>query len=142
MDIDKRIKKFIKKHHVLTISTSVENKPYSANCFYAFDEKENILIFTSEKSTKHILDCQINNFVSGTIVLETKIIGKIQGLQFNGYIFESTKEKYKKHKIEYLKRFPFAILKETPLWYLELTFLKLTDNRLGFGKKLIWNKKL
>lgn len=140
MEIDKRIVKFIKKHHVLTLSTSIENKPYSANCFYAYCEKENILIFTSEKETKHISDARKNNYVSGTIVLETKIIGKIQGIQFNGYIFESQEEKYKEHKNIYLKKFPFAIIKQTPLWYVELTFLKFTDNRLGFGKKLIWNK--
>jgi len=142
MEIDIKFIKFIKKHHVLTLSTSVDNKPYSANCFYVYEEKENILIFTSEKNTKHIDDVMKNNYVSGTIVLETSIIGKIQGLQFNGYIFESKNENYKKHKNIYLKRFPFVILKDTPLWYIELTFMKLTDNRLGFGKKLIWEKNL
>lgn len=140
MDLDKRIVDFIKKHHVLTLSTSVENKPYSANCFYTFDEKESLLIFTSDKETKHIQDVMQNNFVSGSIVLETTIIGKIQGIQFNGIMNESQTDFYKKHKLEYLKRFPFAVLNNTPLWYIELTFIKFTDNRLGFGKKLIWQK--
>jgi hypothetical protein len=140
MELDKRIVDFLKKHHVLTLSTSVDNKPYSANCFYTYDEKENLLIFTSDKETKHIQDVMQNNFVSGSIVLETTFIGKIQGIQFNGNMFESVNENYKKHNIEYLKRFPFAVLNNTPLWHIELTFIKFTDNRLGFGKKLIWQK--
>ena len=39
----------------------------------------------------------------------------------------------------YLDRFPFA--KDLPinLWILKLTYIKMTDNSLGFGKKLIWN---
>ena len=40
-------------------------------------------------------------------------------------------------KKKYLKRFPYARLMETTLWTLKLSFVKYTDNRLGFGKKLI-----
>ncbi len=32
------------------------------------------------------------------------------------------------------------MLMETNLWIVELTYIKMTDNRLGFGKKLIWKK--
>ena len=31
-----------------------------------------------------------------------------------------------------------ARLMETHLWEMKLTFAKMTHNRLGFGKKLIW----
>jgi len=30
---------------------------------------------------------------------------------------------------------------KTNLWVVDLSFLKFTDNRLGFGKKLIWGKE-
>lgn len=140
MIIDKRIIDFMEEHHVLTLSTSVDNKPYSCNCFYAYCKADNVLIFTSDSETKHIKDALINNYISGSIVLETSVIGKIQGIQFNGFIFEVKDEVSKKYKKIYLKRFPFAILKNTALWFVELTFIKMTDNRLGFGKKLIWNK--
>lgn len=140
MEIDKRIINFIKEHHVLTLSTAVDNKPYSCNCFYAYDDKSNVLICSSEQKTKHVHDILQNNYISGTIVLETSIVGKIQGLQFNGFIYKAISEKLKHFKKIYLKRFPFAILNNTELWYIQPTFLKLTDNRLGFGKKLIWQK--
>ncbi len=138
--MEKRIIDFICEHHVLTLSTATDNKPYSCNCFYAYDATDNVLIFTSDTSTKHIQDAQQNNFVSGSIVLETSVVGKIRGIQFNGFLHEAKADLLKKYKNIYLKRFPFAILKNTALWYVDLSFIKMTDNRLGFGKKLIWEK--
>lgn len=139
--IDKRIIAFIKEHHVLTLSTAIENKPYSCNCFYAFDEKNNVFICTSDETTKHIKDVLQNNYVSGSVVLETSQVGKIQGLQFNGLMHKATDDNYSYYHKIYLKRFPFAILKNTALWYIEPVFLKYTDNRLGFGKKIIWESE-
>lgn len=135
---EKRIISFIKKHHVLTLATSFENKPYCANCFYAFMEDRNSFVFTSDKETKHIKDALKNNYVAGSVVLETSVIGKIQGIQFNGLLVEADGDLLKEADKVYLKRFPFAQLMTTKLWVLKLSFIKLTDNRLGFGKKLIW----
>jgi len=140
--LDNKIIDFIKEHHVLTLATSKNNVPYCSNCFYAYSQKDNILIFSSDITTKHIQDVLQNKQVAGSIVLETKTVGKIQGIQFQG-IMREPKEKEEKNTINkiYLKQFPFAILKETTLWILELSFIKMTDNRLGFGKKLIWKKE-
>jgi len=33
-----------------------------------------------------------------------------------------------------------AMLMDTTLWAVDLTHIKMTDNRLGFGKKIIWEK--
>ncbi len=137
-NIDKRIVDFIHEHHVLTLATSKNNEPYCANCFYVYIENENILVFTSDRTTKHIKDTKEQNLVAGSIALETKIIGKIRGIQFQGFIKQPEGEYLKKVKKAYLKRFPIAMLMKTTLWTVELTFIKYTDNRLGFGKKLIW----
>ncbi len=141
MKLDKIIIDFINEHHVLTLATSNENKPHACNCFYAFDIQDIVLICTSDTKTKHISDVLKNNFVAGSIVLETTKIGKIQGIQFYGYMFPAQNEKLEKYKKIYLKRFPFAVLKNSQLWYITLTYIKMTDNRLGFGKKLIWKKE-
>ncbi len=138
--LDKKIVAFIKKHHVLTLATSNNNNPYCANCFYSFLEEEKMLVFTSNTDTKHIKDILLQDNVAGSIVLETIVVGKIQGIQFAGKIFEPHDEILKKAKRSYLKRFPFAILMNTKLWVIKLSFVKLTDNRLGFGKKLIWEE--
>jgi uncharacterized protein YhbP (UPF0306 family) len=137
---DKKFVKFILKHHVLTLATSADNIPYCANCFYVYLEKENMFVFSSDNDTKHVQDVLKNDYVAGSVVLETNVVGKIQGIQFNGRMYMPEGELKKKANKRYLKRFPYAKLMETQLWVLELDFLKLTDNRLGFGKKLIWRK--
>jgi uncharacterized protein len=136
--IDRRIIKFFRKHHVLTIATSIENEPWCASCFYIYLEEENILIFTSDLKTKHGQEFLINPEVAGNILLETNIIGKIRGIQFRGRISEPQGEMAAKARSAYLKRFPVAMLMDTHLWVVALTQIKMTDNRLGFGVKLLW----
>ena len=138
--IDKRIIKFIKKHHVLTLATSSGNQPWCANCFYVYIEGQNLFVFTSDDSTRHINDTREQNLVAGSIVLETEIIGKIRGLQFQGFISKPDQKLHKRVKTAYLKRFPVAMLMKTTLWVVEPIIFKYTDNRLGFGKKLFWEK--
>lgn len=137
--IDKRIIKFFKKHHVFTIATSVGNEPWCANCFYAYIEEGNLLVFTTDLSTEHGQAFLKNKIVSGTVVLETFVIGKIRGIQFKGNVFEPGGDLLSKAKKAYLTRFPPAVLMDTHLWIIALTRIKMTDNRLGFGKKLSWN---
>ncbi len=139
---EKRIVDFIQEHHVLTLATSFDEEPWCANCFYVYLEEENSLVFTSSFDTKHIQQASHNIFVAGSIVLETKIIGKIQGVQFQGIISEPKGDLLDRVKKAYLKRFPVAMLMETHLWVVDLTYIKMTDNLLGFGKKLIWKKDL
>jgi uncharacterized protein len=138
----KSIIKFVKQHHVLALSTCVNNVPWSCSCFYAFMEDEIALVFTSGFETRHVSEAQQNNQVSGIIVLETKIIGKIKGIQFSGRMELADGELLVKARKTYLKRFPFAALMDTTLWMVYIDFLKMTDNNLGFGKKLVWEREI
>ena len=138
--IDKKIIRFFRKHHVLTISTSVNNEPWCANCFYVYLEEENALVFTTGIETRHGKEFAKNAHVAGSVVLETMVIGKIRGIQFQGIVSEPEGEMISKAKWAYLKRFPPAALMDTHLWVVKLTHIKMTDNRLGFGKKLIWKQ--
>ena len=136
--VDKRITDFIKRHHVLTLATvSSEGEPYCAACFYAYDKERNRLIFTSADSTRHTQQMLENKRVAIGITLETRIVGKVQGAQICG-IAERGDEK---DKATYIKRFPYAAVAPLNIWAVEPTFIKLTDNTLGFGKKLIWNRQ-
>lgn len=137
---DKRIISFFKKHHVLTIATTVDDEPWCANCFYVYLEEENALVFTTDPSTRHGKEFKKNALVAGSVVLETMIIGRIRGIQFQGTVSEPSGEIAKKVRIAYLKRFPAAMIMDTHLWIVRLTMIKMTDNRLGFGKKLIWTQ--
>lgn len=137
---DQKIIAFLKKHHVITLSTCVDQQPWCSNCFYAFIEENMTLVFTSDVETRHIKEVMQNNKVAGSVVLETSIIGKIQGIQFSGELLPSEGDEADHINHIYLKKFPFAALMGTTLWKLRIDYAKMTDNRLGFGKKLIWER--
>ena len=136
--VDKRITDFIKRHHVLTLATvSSEGEPYCAACFYAYDKERNRLIFTSDDATRHAQQMLQNSNVAIGITLETRIVGKVQGVQICGKAERGNDN----DKSVYIKRFPYAAVAPLNIWAVEPTFIKLTDNTLGFGKKLIWNSQ-
>jgi len=139
--IDKRILKLIARHHILTLATSDDNRPYCCTCFYVYLRKKNLFVFTSEYNTHHIEQVLKQPFVAGTIALETRIIGKIRGLQFTGTMTELKDDDLQGARKAYLLKFPYTMpfLKDTPFWGITPDFIKMTDNRLGFGTKLIWS---
>ncbi len=138
---DQRIIDFLHEHHVFTLATCVNNEPWCSSMFYVYLEEENILVFTSENSTRHINEILENNLVGGTVVLETKTVGLLRGVQFQGRIITPEEALREKAKRTYLARFPYALLKPAPFWLLSLQHIKFTDNRLGFGKKIIFSSE-
>ena len=137
---DKKIVNFIKEHHLLTLATSKENMPYCSNVFYIYNEKNKSLIFSSDIKTRHAQEFSENSSVAGAIALETKDVEKIQGVQLLGEITELKGEGLEKVRSQYLKAYPYARRMNTHLWEMTLTFIKMTHNQLGFGKKLVWEK--
>ncbi|MFW6249085.1 MAG: pyridoxamine 5'-phosphate oxidase family protein [Bacteroidota bacterium] len=136
--VDDRIVRFIDKHHVLNLATCKNSIPYCANCFYVYLREENMFVFSSDMDTRHAQEAIQNNIVAGSVVLETKKPGLIQGLQIQGRMERINEENKKKARKAYFKRFPYAQVMDVELWTLHVGFFKLTDNRLGFGKKIIW----
>lgn len=139
MIVDEPIVAFIKKHHVLTLATlhSGSDQPYVANCFYAYDKERNIFIFTSDDTTRHGSEMIDNPRVALSIVRETRIVGAIEGLQITGRAERGDEEA----KRRYIRRFPYAAVAPLSLWMVRPEMMKLTDNKLGFGKKLIWQSE-
>ena len=140
MQIDRQITHFLNEHHLLTLATSQNNKPYCCNLFYVYDQVSNQLIFSTETKTKHAQDFICNINVAGSIALETKEVSKIQGVQLLGTVLELKGERLKIAKAQYIKAFAYAENMELYLWAMPLNFIKMTHNKLGFGKKLVWKK--
>ena len=139
--MDQRIVRFLKKHHVMTLATAANGMPHCSNLFYAWLDEEQAFVFTSSLDTKHASDALASPQVAGSVVLESKAVGNLQGLQFTGRMFRPDDELHIEAKKRYLKRFPYAAVMDLELWILAPDWAKLTDNRLGFGKKLIWKKE-
>lgn len=135
---EKKITSFIARHHVLTLATATaDGMPYCAACFYAYDKERNVIIFTTDDTTTHGQQMIANANVACAINLETRVVGKVQGLQVCGVVRRGDEQ----DKSTYIKRFPYAAVAPLNIWAIEPSFMKLTDNTLGFGKKLIWNSQ-
>ena len=136
--IDERIVKFFKKHHVLTLATvSDTGAPYCSNAFYAYDSERNVFAFAADDTTRHAAEMTADPRVAASIVLETRIVGKVQGAQICGTAADGNED----DKRVYLRRFPYAAtMPNLKVRRLTPHYIKLTDNTLGFGKKLIWTK--
>jgi len=138
--INERVIVFLKSCTNLTLATGKNSIPYCANCFYAYDEKQNLLVFKSDRDTNHIKQALENNNVAGTILPDKLEKAKIKGIQFNGKFIEAKDELLESIKKVYYKKYPFARAFAGELWAVEFTFIKMTDNTLGFGKKIEWRK--
>lgn len=138
--MDSKITKFLSKHHLLTLATSSDNEPYCCSLFYAFLESHEMLIFMSQDSTKHIHHIKYNNKIAGTIAPETTI-AKVKGIQLTGTVEALDGQLLALAKSTYQKKFPMAKLMDGIIYGIELNYIKMTDNTLGFGKKIIWTKE-
>lgn len=138
--MDKTLEKidaFLDEHHVLSLATFFSDEISVCSLFYAYDKNSNSFVVASDDKTLHISHIAQNPKIAGNIVLETKSVGKIQGVQFKGEFFELKDATLKKL---YFKKFPYALAMNPKLWQIDVHYFKMTDNRLGFGKKLIWEK--
>lgn len=140
--VDGKIISFIRKHHVLTLATASGNVPWCSNMFYAYIPAGNVFVFTSDENTRHAREFIENEAVAASVVLETRIVGRVQGLQVSGSIRKVPDgEGASEFRKAYIKRFPYAAAVPLNLWILEPEFYKLTDNTLGFGKKIVWTSQ-
>lgn len=134
VDTIKPIETFLGKHHLLSLATSGK-RLWCASMFFAYDAEETAFIVASDQDTEHMGNVLQNVYVAGTVALETKAVGKIQGIQFYGEMTLCNKG-----SDIYFKVFPFARVMNPTLWKIRLNEIKMTDNTLGFGKKLIWRR--
>lgn len=132
--ITSKIENFIAKHHLLSLAT-YGDELWCCSLFYAYDSEKISFIVATDTQTLHGRNVVKNHTVAGTVAFETKTVGKIQGIQFKGVmtLCDEGKEFY-------YKAFPYARIMSPTLWTIRLDEIKMTDNTLGFGKKLIWKR--
>ena len=131
-----RIDAFIARHHLLSLATQGE-RLWCCSMFYAYDSESVSFVVASDGETEHMRNAARCNTVAGTVALETKRVGKIQGIQFAGRILQADDERA---SALYYARFPYARVMNPTLWRILLDEVKMTDNTLGFGKKISWKR--
>ncbi|WP_297969051.1 pyridoxamine 5'-phosphate oxidase family protein [uncultured Campylobacter sp.] len=134
--MDEKILKFIRKMHLLSLAVLDEGKPYCASCFYAFDEGNLAFIVAGSEESAHVKAFLAEPCVAGTVALDTKVVGKIEGVQFRALAAPATAQQRK----IYFARFPYALAMNPSLYALSLGWVKFTHNALGFGRKIVWQR--
>jgi len=138
----KHILKFLTKNHLLALCAAAEGEMWSANCFYVTDADSMSLYFMTELKTLHGTLMAKSPQVVGTITPTPKTVALIKGIQYRGEAMILSGEEESNARHLYCKHFPVAIAMKAPVWALKLNSIKMTDNALGFGKKLLWDRVL
>ncbi len=133
--------RYLKKQHVLSLSCHSAQEIWSANCFYLLDAPRMAFWLMTEPETRHGSLMQANPQVAGTINGQPKTVLLIKGVQYRGRIQRLSGEAEQQARSAYQKRFPVARKLAAPVWEIVLDELKMTDNALGFGKKIVWRRE-
>lgn len=142
-----RLLKFLREHQVLTLAvTEPDGNPYAAALFYVVDDELRLHVVT-DPATRHGKAMLANPSVAGTIQLDRQRWHEIRGVQFRGLCRQlGSAERARAWEI-YSARFPFLQqpntiltreLAATAMWRIDTTWMRLTDNQLGFGHKEEW----
>ncbi len=132
---------FLQKQTCATICcVDEQDRPYCFSCYYAFHYEEGLLYFKSSANSNHSALMNNNPFIAGTILPDklNKLI--VKGIQFEGIVLDAQHHLVKKAFSIYLKQHPLALAIPGEVWTIKISSIKMTDNRLGFGKKIIWKR--
>ncbi|MEO8759469.1 MAG: hypothetical protein ABI388_00830 [Bacteroidia bacterium] len=139
-DLNEKVVSFLKNNKVATVCfVTTDNMPYCINCFYAYDEKNNMLVFKSSFGTSHDTFIKPDAPVSGTILPNSVSLLNAKGIQFSGKLINPTEIDYLKLPSLYTKNYVMSLAMLGYIWAVRLEFIKYTDNSLGFGNKIIWH---
>jgi len=133
------IARYLKKQHVLSVCGG--NPVWCANCFYLFNAEKVAFWLMTETTTRHGEQMREDEQVAGTVNGQPKSVLLIKGVQYAGRIALLEGDEEQAARRAYIKRFPIAARATAPLWEIKLDELKMTDNALGFGKKLSWTRE-
>ncbi|PLR34875.1 YhbP family protein [Chimaeribacter arupi] len=135
------IEKYLKKYHVLTLCAAAGEDLWCANCFYVVEPGQMALLLMTDLKTRHGALMAQQPRVSGTIAAQPKTVALIKGVQYSGRAIQLVGEEEQAGRALYCKQFPVARAMPSPVWRLSLDEIKMTDNTLGFGKKLFWQRE-
>jgi len=92
----------------------------------------------TEPETRHGELIMKNPQVAGTVNGQPRSVLLIKGVQYRGRIKRLEEATEQIARAAYQKRFPVSRKVSAPLWEIVLDEVKMTDNALGFGKKIAW----
>ncbi|MDQ7028444.1 MAG: pyridoxamine 5'-phosphate oxidase family protein [Ardenticatenia bacterium] len=147
---DERLLEFLHAHRVLTLAV-VEpgGTPYAAALFYAVEIDPLRFYVLTSVTTRHGQALRHSARVAGTIQRDRQTWTSIRGVQFTGVCHRLDGDERSRAWHVYTSRFTFLrrpppvlarALLRVDLWSIEPHWVRLIDNRLGFGHKDEWGE--
>lgn len=124
-----KVIQYLRRNRLMTLGTSLNNKPWAATVFFAFDKNLHLL-FYSREDTRHSQHIKRNPHVSIVINHDWKDKrGFIRGLQIIGRAAKVLPKDYSHYYYIYKSRFQWAddfaedhilyIIKPKEVWYID-----------------------
>lgn len=136
------IVRYIGEQSIATICcVDPEGHPHCFNCYYTFNEEQQQLYFKSQEGSLHSQLLHSNPFVAGTILPDRLNKLMTQGVQFQGKASWEDPLHPNQANHLYHKHLPIAMAKAGHVWTIQLNSVKLTENSLGFAKKVTWERE-
>jgi uncharacterized protein YhbP (UPF0306 family) len=146
-----RLLSFLRKQQVVTVAVvEPEGTAHAAALFYAVDDELNLYVLT-EPASRHGQAMARTGLVAGTIQRDRQEWQWIQGVQFRGRCRRLTGAARERGWNLFAARFPFVqhlsaaglaqALGKTALWQIEPAWMRLINNRRGFGRKEEWTRE-
>lgn len=131
----------LRRYQVLSLAVVEDGLPWAASVFFVSSPDDTRLVFLTALDTRHGQALLSRPGVAGTISAQFSEIADIHGLQLQGIarLIEAP-DALADALALYYARYPLVRGMSAPAWEIELTHLKLVDNRLGFGTKILWNR--
>lgn len=148
-DLTQRLRAFLAAHNTLTLATvNAEGLPHACALFYAAGP-DLTLYFPSDPKTAHARHLKDGAHIAATVEANNQDWKTIRGLQLHGFAGPcSEPDEEETARQVYAARYPFVAAAETlagPLlnaryYKIVPSWLRLIDNRRGFGHKEEWSR--
>lgn len=141
-NIQQHIAHFISNQSLASVCCmGPENELHCFTCYFAYNDKLQLLLFKSSDNSLHTKFLLQNPVLAGTILPDKHNKFYSKGIQFNGRILPLSHPQANDASKFYHKKFPFALTMKGTVYSIRLDRIKMTDNTMGIGTKLIWDRK-
>jgi uncharacterized protein YhbP (UPF0306 family) len=147
--IHERLLAYLREHRVATLAVTDSAGVHATAVFYAVNDDLH-LFFVTDPTSRHGQALLATGTVAGTVQDDRQEWHAVTGIQFHGAVRQLDGDDRHRGWELYTARFPFLLtgnvvltgaLAKSALWRIEPTWLRLIDNRLGFGHKEEWHRR-
>ena len=140
--MNERIEEYLKQQSCANVCcVDTRRLPYCFSCFYAYNINDRLLYYKSSLDAHHSKIILDSPEIAGTILPDKLSKLQVKGLQFEGIVLPLEHPLATNAAAFYYKKNPVAVAMPGEIWTIQINFIKFTDSRLGFGKKLTWNRE-